>query len=307
MTRRRRIAVVLCVLLGFLALFYGAGGWYFAEQIRSDALAVADDPTPDGPVPDGAEEITYGCGGDAGPAVCPAWYVPGEADTWAILVHGRAASRAEPLHGLAAAERAGMPALDIAYRNDPGAPADPSGFYRYGATEWADLAGAVDHARSKGARRVVLFGFSMGGAIVASYLRHTPDSSRGFVFGVVLDSPMLDLGRTIDYEASQRSLPLLGLPIPSSLVGVAKAIAGKRFGVDWDDLDYVGSDWLNVPALVFHGDDDGTVPVSTSRAFAAAADDVTLVVTPGATHVASREVDPAAYDRSLDEFLAGLT
>lgn len=312
---RRRVTVALAVLLGLLVVFYGGGGWYFAGQIRADALAGKAHPQADGPVPAGAEVVTYRCaGGD-----CPAWYVPGEGRTWAILLHGRGASRAEPLHGLAGAVRAHLPALDITYRNDAAAPRDPSGFYRYGATEWADLAGAVAYAREHGAAHAVLFGYSMGGAVVASYLRHVDAGDAGergdtgdgagddFVRGVVLDAPMLDFGATVDFEASHRSLPLVGLPIPGSLVATAKAIAGARWDVDWDALDYVGSDWLHVPALVFHGGADQTVPPSTSKSFAAAnGDAVHLVLTPGAGHVDSWQLDPAGYDRALDEFLAPL-
>jgi hypothetical protein len=57
-----------------------------------------------------------------------------------------------------------MPALVISYRNDASAPADPSGLYRFGATEWRDLDSAVGHALAHGARHVVLFGLSMGGS-----------------------------------------------------------------------------------------------------------------------------------------------
>jgi pimeloyl-ACP methyl ester carboxylesterase len=315
--RHRGWPSVLVALVVLLALFFGGGGWYFADQIRADGLAIErgddDPPSPATPTdltgragPIRYTDVTYRCG----PGACPAWFVPREADaqgdggTWAVLVHGRGATRAEPLHGLSAAVRAGLPALDIAYRNDEGAPEDPSGYYRYGETEWQDLAGAVDYAHEHGARDVVLFGYSMGGAIVASYLRHVPTEIP--VRGVVLDAPMLDFGRTVDFGASHRSLPLVGLPIPGALVRTAKAIAGHRFDIPWDDLDYVDDDWLHVPALVFHGTADRTVPPATSKEFAALnGDRVRLVLTPG-THVGSWKADPAGYDRALADYLGSL-
>lgn len=320
-SRRRRAAVAALATLAVLAaLFFGGGGWYFAEQIRSDGLAIDRDegerPSPSTPGdltgragPLLFSEVTYPCG-ETDDARCPAWFVPreegapGDGTTWAVLLHGRGSTRAEPLHGLAGAVRAGLPALDITYRNDEGAPEDPSGFYRYGETEWRDLLRAIGYAKEQGARDVVLFGYSMGGAIIASYLRHGPETLP--VRGVVLDAPMLDFGRTVDFGASHRSLPILGLPIPGALVGTAKAIAGRRFDIPWHALNYVDDDWLEGSALLFHGTADRTVPMATSKEFAARqGKDVKLVVTSGG-HVGSWKADPGAYDRALDDYLASL-
>jgi pimeloyl-ACP methyl ester carboxylesterase len=323
--RGRRAAFAFLTTLAVLAaLFFGAGGWYFSDQIRSDGLAISRDgdakPSPATPGDlvgrAGAvrfSDVAYPCGASgAGTAIgdCPAWFVPredgspGDGTTWAVLLHGRGATRAEPLHGLAGAVRAGMPALDITYRNDEGAPEDPGHFYRYGETEWRDLAAAVDYAREHGARNVVLFGYSMGGSIVASYLRHGSPAIP--VRGVVLDAPMLDFGRTVDFGASHRSLPLVGLPIPGALVGTAKAIAGHRFGVHWGALDYVDGDWLHVPALLFQGSADRTVPPATSKEFAALHRDLVRLVLTSGTHVGSWKADAAGYDRALDDYLAAL-
>ncbi|MBK8729704.1 MAG: alpha/beta hydrolase [Tetrasphaera sp.] len=57
-----------------------------------------------------------------------------------------------------------------------------------------------------GAEHVVLMGASMGGAIVASYLRHAEDTS--VVTAVVLDSPALSLQRTVEWGL--RRLPSPG-------------------------------------------------------------------------------------------------
>jgi len=144
--------------------------------------------------------------------------------------------------------------LDVAYRNDAGAPLDPSHRYGYGATEWRDLEAAVQYARGHGAQQVVLFGSSMGGSIVASFLEHSASASA--VRGVVLDAPALDFRATVDFGATQRSLPL-GLPIPGVLTSVAEWIAGWRYHVEWAAVDYLPGDRLHAPPVAGHLTDDG--------------------------------------------------
>jgi pimeloyl-ACP methyl ester carboxylesterase len=233
---------------------------------------------------------------------CPAWFVPGDAGTWLIAVHGKGGSRREGLRALGPAVAQGMPGLLITYRNDPEAPADPSGQYGYGATEWHDLEAAVGYALDHGARSVVLYGASMGGGIVAAFLQHSDLRDR--VDGVVLDAPMLDLAATVDHGAAQRRLPLLGTAVPDVLTGTAEWIAGWRYDLDWAAVDYLPADWLDVPALVFHGTDDDTVPISTSDELAADRPDLVHEVrVPGAGHVRAWNTDPAAYERVEGNFL----
>ena len=233
---------------------------------------------------------------------CPAWYLPGRTTTWAVMVHGKGATRTEPLRALGAALQAGTPALVITYRNDPGGPFDPSGFYRYGATEWRDLDNAVTYALSHGARNVVLFGFSMGGGIVASFLEHSAHT--GPVTALVLDAPMLDFRRTVDYAASQRKLPLVGGPIPGPLTWTAETIAGLRYGIDWQGINYLDRRWLHVPTLLFHGTADDTVPISTSDSLAKTYPQLVREVrVAGASHVESWNADPVHYTAELAAFL----
>ncbi|MFD0599527.1 hypothetical protein ACFQZ4_50420 [Catellatospora coxensis] len=79
-----------------------------------------------------------------GPA--PAWLVPGTARTWAIYVHGIKGNREDGYRHLSVLAPAGYPTLLITYRNDDGAPPDPTGMVSFGLNEWLDLQAAVDHA-----------------------------------------------------------------------------------------------------------------------------------------------------------------
>ncbi len=100
----------------------------------------------------------------------PDWLIPGRGHTWAIVAHGINGTPQEGLHLAPALRHAGLPAMLITYRGDLGAPASPDGFHHMGLTEWRDLQAAARHALAHGARRLILIGFSMGGAIVAQFM-----------------------------------------------------------------------------------------------------------------------------------------
>jgi len=204
---------------------------------------------------------------------------------------------------------AGLPSLDITYRNDEGRPRDPSNYYQYGRTEWRDLEGAIAYAADHGAERVVVGADSMGGGIVASYLRHRVDGKLEGpeVVGLVLDAPMLDFARTVEFGARQLEVPLLG-HVPESVTATAEWIAALRYDIDWDAIDYLDdTSWLTVPALVFHGTADKTVPILTSRELAKDEPDlVTLVETEGVHHVRSWNADPEAYAAAVKSFVEGI-
>jgi hypothetical protein len=234
----------------------------------------------------------------------PAWFVEGEdPGTWAIVVHGNSMSRLDCLRVLPILADAGLPTLTATYRNDAGAPEDPSGKLRYGLTEWEDLEAAVAYALGRGAEEVVLVGFSMGGGVVAAFLQRSDLASS--VRAVILDAPMLNFSATVDDNASRETLPLVGIPVPPSLTAVAKWMAGWRFDVAWGDLDYLAdADAFDVPFLVVHGTEDTTVPIATSEEFERLRPDiVALVRCRGAEHIECWNLDPERYAERVLRFL----
>jgi alpha-beta hydrolase superfamily lysophospholipase len=234
----------------------------------------------------------------------PAWYFPGRGSTFVIGVHGRNSTRTSLLRIVGIVHQLGFPALAVTYRNDLGVARDPSGYLRYGQTEWPDLQAAVRWALAHGARHIVLAGLSMGGGIVAAFLEHSSLAPK--VVRVVFDAPMLDLQAVVNYGATQRRLPVIGGSIPPPLVWSAEQLASLRFGVNWSATDYLANvSWLKVPALVFHGTDDTTVPISTSiRLKQLKPSLVTLARFPGAGHVESWNIDRARYTSLLTSFLS---
>lgn len=230
-----------------------------------------------------------------------AWFVEGTRSQWVIHIHGKGASLEEALPLAEVIADAGYPQLIIGYRNDAGQPADPSGFYGYGLTEHADLAGAVDWAVENGAGEAAIVGYSTGGAIALSYLYKNPNAP---IRSMVLDSPNVDMEATIDLAASQEELGF-GIPVPFTVTEVARTLASLRASINWESLDYVRRlDGLSVPALVFHGTDDATVPIEVSRAMAEVRPQlVDIVEVEGAGHVASRKATGTVYDQRVLAFL----
>ncbi len=235
----------------------------------------------------------------------PAWYVRGDSSTWFIFVHGNGMRLGDALRIIPAVSAAGFPVLVPTYRNDPGAPEDPSGRLSYGKNEWHDLEAAVRYALDHGARSVVIEGVSMGGAVTVAFLLESPLAEK--VSGVVLESPLLDFDASLEYQARSESLPLVGLPLPGTLVDAAQWIAARRFGVDWNYTNYLPRlGGLKPPILLIHGADDENVPVSTSRELAKRRPDLVTEfwVVPGAAHVEGWNARPAEYERRVVAFLA---
>ncbi len=224
-----------------------------------------------------------------------AWLIDG-GDIWVIHVHGHAGGRIEALRSVPAISRSGLSSLVIDYRNDDGVAEDPSGYYLYGSTEWEDLEAAVQYALDQGAESVIPYGYSMGGAIVMSFLYNSPLAPN--VSGVVLDAPMLDLSRVIDQAAAE-------LQVPGFITSTARFITEQRFDIEFDDMAYLKAvDQLTAPVLLFHGDNDDRIPVETSDELAAARPDlVTYERVREAKHVHAWNIDEGRYESALELFL----
>ena len=223
----------------------------------------------------------------------PAWVLAGS-DTWVIGVHGRGASRMEALRVLPTLVASGVTTMVVSYRNDLGAPASPDGYYHLGASEWEDVAAAARYAVSAGAKRIVLYGWSMGGAIALNALRHEAIPA---VAGLILDCPVVDWTATLRMQATQRRLP-------GPLTWSAMRLVEQRIGVRLSSLDF-RSFVPPVPSLVFLDGDDRVVDPEPTREFAATAG-AQLVETAGGGHVRSWNVESGRYDAELAGFLSAV-
>lgn len=283
-------------------VFYAAGGWYFSGELIDDAFVIDADPITVTGGDYEMELVEYET--ELGPM--DAWYLPAAGDTWVIHVHGLGATPAEAEPLFAPLQDAGYPQLAITYRNDDGQPQDPSGFYQYGATEYRDISDAVEYALENGAEKVFINAYSTGAAHTLGFVYR---EVRDRVIGAHFDSPNIDFGETVNYNASQRELPILPFNVPESLSAVAKFMTSLRIGASWRSLDYVdgSADSLKIPVLVHHGTADLTVPIETSIEFAQTNPTlVRLVQVEGAGHVESIDVLGEQYTTAILEFIASL-
>jgi pimeloyl-ACP methyl ester carboxylesterase len=245
--------------------------------------------------------------------VLPAWFVPAPAEgpargPWAVLVHGRGATREECLRAVPVLHRLGFPCLVVSYRNDLGAARSRGGRYSLGDAEWLDVEAAVLHATEAGATEVVLVGWSMGGAISLQVLSRSWTADR--VRAVVLDAPVIDWRDVLAHQARINRVPdALGRLSQAVLEHPqARRLAGVDAPVDLDRMDWVArAAELRVPVLLIHSDDDEFVPSGPSRRLAEARPDVvTYVPSRGARHTKEWNVDPEGWDTAVARFLLDL-
>lgn len=204
--------------------------------------------------------------------LAPAWLIPGNggpSKAWAIHIHGLGSPRAGTLRGVQVAAAAGLTSLVVSYRNDGEGPAVGNGRSELGSAEVDDVRVAVRYAIHNGADRLLLFGWSMGGAI-ALQLADDPEL-RGIVAGLVIESPILDWVSTIGANCARAGLPewVAQLAAPwlqsrtlSSISGLESPIELRRF--DW----IARSREMDVPVLILSGRSDSSSPFADSSRLA---------------------------------------
>lgn len=239
---------------------------------------------------------------------CPAWLFPadGETDIWCIQIHGRGATRAECLRAVPLLHGLGITTLVVSYRNDGEAPRSRTGTYALGATEWRDVDAAIGFARRSGARRIVLMGWSMGGAIALQL--ELSSAHRDLIAGIILDSPVVDWRVVLDYQAGLLNLPRAVTSLAISALGSDWGTAFTRTGapIPFDRLDVVArAAELQHPILILHSDDDGFVPSDASHDLALARPDlVELEVFEVARHTKLWNYDEERWSARITGWLA---
>jgi len=240
---------------------------------------------------------------------CPAWLFPaGAGDVWVIQAHGRGTTRAECLRAVPVFHSLGITSLVVSYRNDGDAPRSRAGTYTLGATEWRDVDAAVGFARRRGARRILLMGWSMGGAIALQLSLNS--AHRDAIAGLILESPVVDWRIVLEYQARALRVPaaVSGLAIGALQSEWAAPITRSGSAIPFDRLDVVSrADELRHPILILHSDDDGFVPSDASHHLVAARPDlVELKVFQVARHTKLWNYDQERWSESIRSWVTAL-
>ncbi|MDN3494339.1 alpha/beta fold hydrolase [Planococcus sp. APC 4015] len=238
---------------------------------------------------------------------CPAWLFPaGDGQTWVIQVHGRGTTRSECLRAVPVFHALGVTSLVVSYRNDGEAPRSRTGTYTLGATEWRDVDAAVGFARRRGAKRVILMGWSMGGAIALQVSLNS--AHRSLIAGLVLESPVVDWRVVLDFHAKLQNVPaaVSGLALEALRHDWGSSVTHAGGAIPFDRLDVVArAAELRHPILIMHSDDDGFVPSDASHDLLRARPDlVELQVFEVARHTKLWNYDQERWSTSIRSWLA---
>ena len=244
-----------------------------------------------------------------GPA--PAWLVSPRTglsnNEWAIHVHGLGSPRAGTLRGVQVAADVGYTSLVVSYRNDGEGPTVGAGRSELGSVEVDDVRAAVQFALDRGAVRVILFGWSMGGAI-ALQIADEP-MFRGVIAGLVLESPVLDWVSTIKANCARAGLPALAgqLAIPWLSTRLLSRLTGLRSSVDLSSFDWIArAEELTLPALILQGRNDTSSPYEASVRLRALRPDLVELELFDADHTMSWNSDRERWRITVSAWLASL-
>ena len=226
-----------------------------------------------------------------------AWALPGRSDQPVVaLFHGYAASKstllgaARELHGL------GYTALLADFYGS----GDSSGTgTTVGVKEADDVFAVAEYSRRTWPnRKLVLYGFSMGGSAVLRAIAVNGVEAAGVIIEATFDSLL---------ETARSRFVAMGLPA-SPFAELLLFWGGLQNGFNpfaHNPKDYARA--VNVPVLILHGAADVRVPLHQVRNVAGAMQgNARLMVYQGVPHMPIVEAERQEWSRQVDEFLRSI-
>ncbi|UCH25129.1 MAG: alpha/beta fold hydrolase [Trueperaceae bacterium] len=265
------------------------------DAARIDITVFRRDPWQDHEIP--FEDLSLS--GESG--LLRAWWVDQGAETAVLMLHGRRrADRTETLRAMPVVVETGLSVLSLAYRNHDQSDPCSSGFYRYGAGEYRDVLTAVEFLTEHGVRHIVIYGFSMGGAVALEALKRWP-ATLAQPLALIFDSPLLDPRTVFKQGARAMGMGIFSHP----LIELVLLVGGRRAKLNWSALDQPQSAAeITVPVLLVAGTADQTIPIHLIDRFAERLQaPLSYRRLEGVDHVEAWNSDPEAYQGWLKTFL----
>ena len=222
-----------------------------------------------------------------------AWLIPG-ADTAAIVVllHGHGGAKSELLRHARRLHAMGPTVLMLDFAGSGGSGDAP---FTIGARESRDVAAATAYARALGARRVYLYGLSMGAVAAVKAVAEGTAAD-----GVILECPFDSLLTTVEHRFETVGLP--AFPAAHALLfwgGVQLGFNPFRHGA----LTYASS--VNAPVLLMAGARDPWVtPDETRHIFEALPGPKRLYLCPAVGHASCLSSNPDRWTALVGAFVA---
>jgi len=223
-----------------------------------------------------------------------AWFIPGaDTATIAVLFHGHGGSKSELLRHGRRIHAMGPAVLMVDFAGSGGSGDAP---FTIGVRESEDVRAATAYARAlTGARRVYLYGLSMGAvAILKSAAEGTASD------GIILECPFDSLLTTVEHRFETVGLP--AFPAAHALLfwgGLQLGFNPFRHGA----LTYAPH--VREPVLLMAGDRDPWVtPEETRHIFDALGGSKRLYLCGGVGHASCLSSDSARWTTIVGEFVA---
>lgn len=237
----------------------------------------------------------------------PAWLFEAEdTDVWVIHIHGSWTDRSIMFRDVHAFSSLGFTSLVPTFRSDAEVSPPQRESSHLGQTEWRDVDCAVSYAVARGARRIILSGWSMGGTI--ALLTAERSAHRDRIVGLVLVGPVTSWRKAISAGAARAGVPAIGAGLVMRLLQAPSfaRMLGLEEPIDFDALDWVDvPNRVKVPTLVLHSTADLEVPWEISAAFQRANPaTVTLISLPEAHHTQEWNASPSIFTKELTSWVS---
>lgn len=237
----------------------------------------------------------------------PAWLFEADnTDVWVIHIHGSWTDRSIMFRDVHAFSSLGFTSLVPTFRSDAEVSPPQAESSHLGQTEWRDVDSAVSYAVARGARRIILSGWSMGGTI--ALLTAERSAHRDRIVGLVLVGPVTSWRKAISAGAVRAGVPAIGAGLVMRLLQAPSfaRMLGLEEPIDFDALDWVDvPNRVKVPTLVLHSTADLEVPWEISAAFQRANPaTVTLISLPEAHHTQEWNASPSTFTKELTSWVS---